>query len=332
MKDFWISSGHHLLDHDENGRLVVTDEFLKAYLARPELVPPDDACAAERALHSSLLAEPRRKVSASELDALDDEDARENWRVMLAFRNRLISEPTLEAAYLNLVRGDLSGTPSLFLNQLTQVVLRNALDGCEDPHVVRAAELFFRPQRASVHDEMLLLADQEIIEEHEGQRANAPLLQMFAGPAVTELDVLEASNADGYFGRSDAFDMVLSFAGTEGRAGLARALEIWIAHLLGIHVSIEPVAKAEDTDWAWFVGLDAEATRIGNALWRGHEVGDDALDRIVGLFRLSFEESTVARSEIAGRPVWLFLATAPDKTIRLKPQNLITGLPLVEAS
>ena len=41
MKDFWISCGHHLLDRDADGRLVVTDAFLKAYLARPELLPPE---------------------------------------------------------------------------------------------------------------------------------------------------------------------------------------------------------------------------------------------------------------------------------------------------
>jgi hypothetical protein len=34
-RDFWLSSGHHLLDRDAHGRLLVTDEFLKAYLARP---------------------------------------------------------------------------------------------------------------------------------------------------------------------------------------------------------------------------------------------------------------------------------------------------------
>ncbi len=42
-RDFWLSSGHHLLDRDADGRLLVTDEFLKAYLARPELLPPPEA-------------------------------------------------------------------------------------------------------------------------------------------------------------------------------------------------------------------------------------------------------------------------------------------------
>ena len=59
MNDFWISCGHHLLDRDEGGGLKVTDEFLKVYLARPELIPPPEACAVERTLHAALLADPR---------------------------------------------------------------------------------------------------------------------------------------------------------------------------------------------------------------------------------------------------------------------------------
>ena len=55
MMDFWIACGHHLLDRDESGGLCVTDDFLKAYFARPELMPPDDACPVERRLHRELL-------------------------------------------------------------------------------------------------------------------------------------------------------------------------------------------------------------------------------------------------------------------------------------
>ena len=73
-KDFWLSCGHHLLDRDAGGGLVATDEFLKVYLARPELAPPPEACAAERALHASLLAEPRRVVPASEIATIADAD------------------------------------------------------------------------------------------------------------------------------------------------------------------------------------------------------------------------------------------------------------------
>ncbi len=62
MKDFWLSCGHHLLDRDEGGGLVVTDEFLKAYLARPELNAAREACVVERTLHAALLTDPRRPV------------------------------------------------------------------------------------------------------------------------------------------------------------------------------------------------------------------------------------------------------------------------------
>ena len=57
MTDFWLSCGHHFLDRDESGGYVVTDDFLKVYLARPELLPPANACPAERNLHNALLAE-----------------------------------------------------------------------------------------------------------------------------------------------------------------------------------------------------------------------------------------------------------------------------------
>ena len=59
QRDFWLSCGHHLLDRDAAGEFRLTDEFLKIYLARPELVPPLEACAAERMLHDALLSNPR---------------------------------------------------------------------------------------------------------------------------------------------------------------------------------------------------------------------------------------------------------------------------------
>ena len=69
MKDFWLSCGHHLLDRDAGGGLIVTDDFLKVYLARPELIPPPEACVAERGLHAALLADPRRPVAAADIAA-----------------------------------------------------------------------------------------------------------------------------------------------------------------------------------------------------------------------------------------------------------------------
>lgn len=330
MRDFWVASGHHLLDRDDAGRLRVTDAFLKAYLARPELLPPETACEAELRLHHELLMHhPRRPVRAEEIAAIEDADARENWRYMIAFRDWLLAAPSLEAAYLALVRGSAGDTPPLFVDQLAQVVLRNALDGEEDPWVLRAAELFFRPQRASFHEGTVLLADAESIELHEQDRHASPLLSMLGGAAVTELDVLNEPNAAGYFDRSDAFDMVLDFGrGGAGRRGLATAMAAWIRHLLAVRVEIEPVDRIEDEAWAWFVGLDAEATRIGDALWRGEEFDDDSQSRVVALYRLTFRDPEVVLDKVRGEPVFLILAMDNNKVLRLKPQNLVTGLPI----
>src|SRR3954452_24934677 len=143
MKDFWLSCGHHLLDRDAGGGLVVTDEFLKLYLARPEIAPPLDACVVERTLHAAFLADPRRPVSAADISAIVDPDARENWSVMIALRDVLVRHKTVEAAYLHLIRKGVGNIPALLLDQLVHVILRNMLDACDDAAMLRAAELFF---------------------------------------------------------------------------------------------------------------------------------------------------------------------------------------------
>src|SRR3546814_70849 len=214
------------------------------------------------------------------------------------------------------------------MNQLAHVVLRNALDDETDPFVLRAAELFYRPQRVAFHEGAVLLADTESIEGHERERRAFPLIGMLGGPAVAALEILDESNAAGYFARSDAFDMVLDLTRAEARRGLAAAMTAWVHHLLDIRVEIEPVERVEDDSWAWFVGLDAEATRIGNALWHGLELDRDASGRIMALFRLGFRDPGQVRPEIGRRPVWLILAMTPDGAVQLKPQNLVAGLPL----
>ena len=179
-KDFWLSCGHHLLDREQGGGLLVTDEFLKVYLARPELAPPPEACAAERALHAKLLADPRAPVASAEIAAIADADARENWQLMLAFRDHLVRHRTLEAAYVDLIRRNLK-VPHLFVNQLVHVILRNALDGCEDPYVLRAAELFFRPQK---HDAARRFIDRRRRGDRRGHLRHADLAaRLHARPA-----------------------------------------------------------------------------------------------------------------------------------------------------
>ncbi|MDR7037925.1 hypothetical protein J2X36_002678 [Methylobacterium sp. BE186] len=332
MTEFWVSSGHHLAGRTEAGGLAVTDELLLAYLARPELVPPPEACPAERALHAALLADPRRPVAAAEVASLADADAVENWQVVLAFRDRLLRARSIEAAYLDLVRNGLAGTPGLFLNQLVHLILRNALDGCEDPYTLRGAELFFRPQRVSLSGEATVLADAEIIEAREAGASASPLMAMFGAEPAAELDVMTDENAWTYWSRSDAFTMALNISeNPRSRDGLARAIEAWLRHLLALEAKVEPLARIEERDWRWFVGLDAEATRIGNALWRGEAVEPEALTRVVALFRMTIADTARMERDVAGHPIYLLLAMSPDKRVTLKPQNLVAGLPLAGA-
>jgi hypothetical protein len=329
MREFWVSSGHHLTRRTDGGGLMVTDELLLALLARPELVPPEEACEAERRLHANLSAEPRRPVSASEVTALADPDARENWTVMLAFRDALLAAPSLEAAYLRLVRAPTVTTPAIFLNQLVHLILRNALDGCEDPYILRAGELFFRPQRVSQLGDAVLLADAELIEAREVAVHASPLAAMLGREPVEELDVLDDEKAWTYWSRSDAFTMALNISSNpKSREGLARVVEAWLRHLLHLEVRVEPLARIEDDDWRWFVGLDAEATRIGNAVWKGEAVTDEARSRILALFRLTFLDDARVEPGMATHPVYLFMAMTPDAKLTVKPQNLIVGLPL----
>jgi hypothetical protein len=328
MPDFWLSCGHHLLDRDEGGGLVITDDFLKAYLARPELAPPSDACAAERSLHTALLGNPRRPVTGSEIAAIADADARENWSLMSAFRDRLVRHKTLEAAYLDLVRRGVGATPPLFINQLAHVILRNVLDGCEDVFMLRAAELFFRPQRLSVHDGSLLAADVEKVSGASPEPVS-PLVAMLGLPDAGEIDVLNEANADAYWGRSDLFDMALDLtAGRRGLDALGKVIEKWIAHLLSAEVDIEPLIEASNVNLAWYVGLDAEASRIGDALWRDVELDEAARQQIVGLYRLFFRNPEVVLDKAKGEPIYLILAMTPERTLRMKPQNLVVGLPI----
>ena len=305
----------------------MTDDFLKAYLARPELAPPPEACAAEKSVHGSLLANPRRLVDAAEIAQIADADARENWEVMLAFRDLLAAHRTLEGAYLAVVRQSIK-VPHIFLNQIVHVILRNALDDCEDAFTLRAAELFFRPQKMTLHDGSLLAADEETISGL-GDKPISPLVSMLGLPAAAEIDVLNEVNAVDYWQRSDKFDLALDLtAGRRGLAALGEVIERWVAHLLFTNVKVEPLVELRDAAFSWYVGLDAEATRIGDLLWNGESVDDASRERVIALYRLEFDEPGIMSEKVRGEPVFLMAAMTAEKVLRLKPQNLLTGLPV----
>ena len=332
MADYWLASGHAFCDQDAAGRLLATPALWRAFLARPELLPPPEACAAERALHAGLLAAPLRAVPPAGIAALADADARENWQVFLAFRDKVAAQPSLEAAWLALYAGDVRGVPPLFLQMLTHLVAYAALEGEADAFAWRAAECLFRPQRAAIHQGALLLADEEVVDARaaDGDLGALGRLLTEAGapPPTVELEVLSEALAPGYPARSDAHDLALDIAeGRPGQRGLARALERFIGHVLGEAVSISAVPVIADAPW--ILGLDTEATRIGNALWRGEAVAQAELARILWLGEMRFLDESRVLARARGKPVVLALAMDAAQRVRLKPQNLVGGLPLL---
>jgi hypothetical protein len=342
MPDFWRDSGFHLLDRDAEGRLRVTDDFLRAYFLRPEVRPVEESCPAERALHERLLGDPRAVVPEAALAALADTDARENYRVVLGFRDRLVRAGTVEDCYLGLFapgRSDDEGNrppvPPLFVDQMAHVVLRAVLDGCTDALRARAAELLFREQKIMLKDGGIMAADAETVEMYAASGGFGSLGRLIVEaqtpPRSVELDVLGEDNAGLYWGRDQHYDtvIVLNFA-APGLDALCRVLESWVRHFLGVSVGIQPVQKITDEKWVWHVGLDAEASLLLNDLYDGAAVGDDRLDRLLSLFRLEFADPSVMLARLAGRPVYLAMCMTADGALRLKPQNLLVNLPLAE--
>jgi len=325
-RDFWLSCGHHLLDRDEAGRLCVTDEFLKAYLARPELMPPPEACSAERAVHRGLLLDPRQPIRSGKLTRIADQDARENWQIMIAWRDHLLRHSSLESAYLEIVRRKMK-FPHILVNQLVQAIMRNALDGCNDVFMLRAAEMFFRPQKV-VRQDMSIIAIDEETGSPGGRHDPSPLVTLLGLPTI-DIDVLSEPTADGYWKRSDRYDLALDLsAGGRGMVALGGVIVRWISHLLDIEVMIEPLTELQDATFSWYLGLTSEGTRIGDAIWGGDDLDDATRGRLIGLFRLTFHDPADVREEIRSDGVYLLLATATGGELRLKAQNLVVGLPI----
>jgi hypothetical protein len=336
VPEFWRSSGYHLLLPDACGRLTVTDDFLRAYWLRPEVVPVAESCAAELALHDDLMADPRLAVPPARLARLADPDARANYAAVLRFRDRLLAWPTLEAAYLDLARTGATGTPPLFLDQIVHVVLRHLLAGCDDPIRLRAAELLFREQKVTIQDGAIMLADEETVEMHAAGAATGAhgvLVVSDALPKSVELDVLDEHTAGVYWARSDRFDTVLdlSFA-RPGLDGLCRVLEAWVLHFAGAAVGIQPVPRIDDERWVWHIGLDAEASGLLNDLYQGAAIDEARRARLLALFRLEFRDPADMLERVRGRPAYLGLAMTATERLRLKPQNLLVNLPLARAA
>lgn len=334
MLELWPNCGYRLLEPDDAGHLKITDNFLRAYWQRPEVAPIEESCDAERTLHGRLMDDPRLVVSDTELTKFADPDAVENYQVLLDFRDRLVANDTVEAAYLSLFRNSPVRVPPLFIDQLAHVLARRIVDTRRDPFRARAAELLFREQQATIVDGSILLGDKETVDmlgTTGGFGAVGELLaESGIAPKQVELDVLLEETANTrYWPNNEKYDTVFDI--TFARPGLdafCRVLEDWVAHFLEADVSIQPVQQISDERWVWHVGLDAEATTLLNDLYEAAEVDEDRMERLLSLFRLEFKDPSLMRADIAGRPIYLALCMTEKKSVRVKPQNLLVNLPL----
>ncbi len=335
--DFWPHSGFTLAQRDAEGRLRLTDDLLRAWWHRPEVAPVAESCVHELALHAALLAAPRLAVSEIELTKFEDADARDNYRVLLAWRDRLLAATSLEATYLDIFRTGTVTVPPVFIDQLAQLIVHGMLEGSEEALQVRAAELFFRPQKVAIEEGAVMLADAATVDLHAtgGNYGDIGRLLIEANtkPRRVELDVIDQENAETYWARNERHDTVISFS--YGRAALTafcRVIEKWIAHFYSVAVVVRPLRAIEAKHWAWHIGLDAEATGILNDLYAGVELDEARNRRILSLFQLDFVDPSVVRPDVAGRSVYLACAMNDADILRIKPQNLLLNLPLASIS
>ena len=337
MPDFWRSCGHRLLSVDALDRLVASDDFLRTYLLRPELAPIPQSDDVELRLHDALLADPRRGVGTDEIAAIGDADVRDNLRIWLRFRDRLLAADSIEAAYAQLFQGEGVDVAPLFVDHLTQILARHVLGPDASPLEARMAECLFRPQRISVlADGAVMAADEETVERHAtdaGFGSIGELLRENRVPMRTlDLDVLDAANAETYWTRDERFDLAISLnRGQPGLDALCRVLERWVAHFHAARVAIKPKREIDDRNWMWHVGLDAEASAILNDLYNKIDVDEARQQRLLSLFQLDFIDPDDMRPQLRGKPVYLAMAMDAGNRLRLKPQNLLLNLPLARA-
>ena len=336
--NYWPLCGYTFLKTNTAGHLVVTDDFLRFLLERPELAPMEASCAAEIDLHQYFLENPRSEISSDQLASLQDADARDNYAVWLRFRQRMLAHSTLEASYLALFQGGGVDVPPLLVHQISQILLRHILKEDATAMHVRIAEMFFRTQKITVlEDGVVMAADEETVERLATQSSFGTLGDLLQKGGIkiksVDLDVLQPESADEYWSRSDSFDWAVQLNhGQPALDALCDVMAMWIKHFLGVSVRIQTEKDIDDDQWVWHVGLDAQASGVLNALYQGEEVDTERMERMLCLFSLHFLEPNDMSAQIRGKPVYLAMAMDAEQRLKLKPQNLLLNLPLAKRS
>ncbi len=352
MTTFWQACGHQHLQRTEHGWLCPTPEYWRLWLQRPELALVPESCPAEKRLHQALLDAPRMQVTPAQLQAVQDDDARQNYQLFLRFRDEVDSAGSLESAYMAWMQGGRIELPPLFIDLVVQAIVCHVLHGVQDAWAWRAAELLFRRQRITVQNGRVLAGDSDTLDSLQatGGLGEMGRLLMEAGASLKAVDVqvLHPDNAERYFAQREGLGryaflldmtheiqnelphgLVLSMVNARsGLKALSLVLRRWVRHFLGVSVQIEPVQKVDDAAWRWHVGLDATANALLNDLYRGQSLDVQRQRQLISLFVLRFEDPQDMRADVQGKPVYLGLAMDAQGLLKLKPQNLLLNLPL----
>ena len=338
MTNFWPHSAYKTLTVGSDKQLLVTDDFLRTYLSRPELKLVPESCDVERGLHQRLNKNPRAVISDEEIAGMADPDIQVNYQVWLRYRAKLLAASSLENFYMSLFKGDGVDVPPLFISQLAQIFIRHSLGEDCHPLDARMGELFFRAQKITVlEDGVVMGADDEVVTRNAQAGENGNIMDLLKSKSMSmrsiDLDVLHEENAELYWDKNEDYDFAVQLNfGQPPINHFCRVLEKWVQHFLGAQVRITPMQQISDPKWSWHVGLDAAATDILNKLYNKEAVDTDELEKVICLFRLDFiDEAAVTQSQ-AGKPVYMGIAMNDEKQLKLKPQNLLFNLPLAKAS
>lgn len=353
--DFWQHSGYSRLNFPAAGWPQASEALIQAYLARPELRPLPESCPAERALHDRLYRDSRYRPTPLELAELHDPSVRENYELVMRFRDHVFASEDLRVAYLDLVRRGHPPLPLLFRQHLVMLLLRHLLADCTDAWTLRAAEMLFRAQlpwepepepAAEVEAEAgaveveaeagsrgaprLLLADHAVLTDVETHGGYGNLGRLVADSGVPlnrrPLWILEEETAQSYWLRDSFHDSLLPFGPRTGQQALAEVLARWIQAMVGETVTLIPLAGDPVALWSrpWRQRLPLDEAALELTLPLCPLPG---MARPVALFRLDWAAGGSRADAPIEESLCVVLAADGEGIIRLEPASLCLSLP-----
>jgi hypothetical protein len=261
-----------------------------------------------------------RTIGSSDLTAIEDADARENYAFYQRLQTEALAAGGLKAYYWQLIQSEVALVPPEVMDTIAEQLTNHMLDASVEANVERqspekniaiqyaAAEWFY--QRQAVH-----LEDGRVVHDVARDSVRDPL--DLSHGMVNELShglLFRLSNAN------------------SGLKALSQVLEKWVAYMLDIEVTVKSLAKVDDAAWRWHIGLEATSTGVLNDLYLGNDVSPERLGQLVSLFKLEFKHPSQLQADMKqgreGKPIYLGLAMDTNGFVKIKPQNLLLNLPI----